>query len=216
MPNQISRIRLSGVRMRPVLIAAVLCLSVSAAPAWADAAGDLRQGRDALRRGDYQAAVTRLTSAIDAHTLEGGQLAEAHRLRGQALFRSGDANRAAADVQQALALAPADPAALALRCQLSAAAGAVSAAEADLEAAGADAGSGAVELCRAAILLKQGKFGEAVQAFDRAIAAGVSDPGVAADRAVALALSGQPREAIAALDDVLSGSRSGGDGRASW
>lgn len=203
--------------MRRYLLTAILSVGVIGT-AWADAQGDLKQGRDALRRGDYATAVTRTTAAIEAQTLQGERLAEAFRTRAAAQFQLRDLRSAFADVSQALALNPADASALALRCQIHVAGGNLQAAQGDLQSAlSADARSGAAQVCQAGLHIRQRQFAEAVAAYDRAIAAGEDTPGLRAERATALAMAGRPQDAIAALDQVIAGSRSAAPAqRAEW
>ena len=108
--------------MRRLLAALFVSLAL-APPAWADAQGDLKQSRDAFRKADYSAALSKATAAIDSGALKGDRLGEAYRARAAAHFQLRDLRQAFVDVSQALALNARDAAALGLRCQVHVAAG---------------------------------------------------------------------------------------------
>ena len=203
--------------MRRSLLAAALTLGLTA-PAWADAPGDVRQGRDALRNGDYGAVVSRLTAAIDAGTLKGDRLGEAYRIRSSAHFQLKDLRQAFADVSQALNLNGRDAAALGLRCQIHAAAGNLDAAQKDLGAAQAtNAKAADAQVCQAGIAVRQRRFPDAIAAYDRAIQLGDDRLDIKANRAIAIAMSGRLPDAVAAMDQVIAGGRSAAPSqRAEW
>ena len=203
--------------MRRLLVASILSVTL-AGPALADAAGDLKLGREALKRSDYSAAVTKLSSAIDSGGLKGERLGEAYRMRAAAQFQQRDLRQAFADVSEAVKANARDSAALGLRCQIHVAGGNAAAAEADLTAARAiNANSGPAQVCEAGALLRQRRFADSVAAYDRAIQLGEDTPDLRANRAITLAMAGKPDEALAALEKVIAAGRSAGAvERAGW
>ena len=203
--------------MRHLLFASMLTVAF-AAPAWADAQGDLKQGKEAFKKADFPTALTKLSSAIDSGGLKGDRLGEAYRTRAMTHFQLRDLRQAFADVSQALNANAKDAAALGLRCQVHVAGGNGPAAEADLNAARAiNPKSGTAQVCEAGIYVRQRKFAEAVSAYDRAIEFGEDNPDLRANRAITLAMAGKPQDALAALDKVISTGRSASAAeRAGW
>ncbi len=75
---------------------------IIAFPALADGKWEMNEGSRALRNGDFDAAVTHLTTAIDSGELIGEAYAVMHISRAQALFHLEDYEPAAADLTLAI------------------------------------------------------------------------------------------------------------------
>lgn len=83
----------------------VLCSLLAASPAWADS---FAEGQAALKRGDYSEAIRLFTLDIQSGQNTPENLAVVYNQRGLAYRRSGQPDKAIADYNRAMKLAPGD------------------------------------------------------------------------------------------------------------
>jgi tetratricopeptide (TPR) repeat protein len=157
----------------------------------------IERGMQQVRAGDFQEAARSFERALQQMP----ELAEVHAMRGDALLRASKPDMALASAERALRLRPDWAEALMLRGNIEAELGRFAAAEASFRGAMPALGAG-VQANLGNVLLEQGKFEDALGAFDAALRLR-DDPALHAGRARALFGLGRRDDAERAWRSVL-------------
>ena len=160
----------------------------------------VERGTQLMRVGEFNEAARVLERALQQMP----QVAELHGMQAEALLRSERLEAALAAAQRALRLRPGWGEALMLRGNIQARLGRSAEAETSFREAMRTLGAApALQANLANVLLEQGRFGEALQAYDASLAGGADPLGLERGRARALLGVGRRADAEAAWKRVL-------------
>lgn len=174
----------------------------------ADANGnaDCRQGQDYMNAYRFDAATESFTACIENGGLQGPALGYAHYLRAMSYRWNRAPQRALADLDRAVALAPDEQLLFTERANIHSMLGNPAAAAADLGIALAIAPADpSLYLLRSAALRQLGRTDAALADAEQAIALDDNDPLAHYRRAVILMDAGRYDEALVGLDTVIAG-----------